>query len=199
MAPVIASVRGRVLALGAGAAVVECGGVGLEVHCTPAALGALRVGEEAAVLTSLAVREDAMVLYGFADAGEREAFATVQSVSGIGARIALALLATMTPAQFAAAVESGDVAAIQKTPGIGKKGAQRLVLELAGKLAGLAGGPGGRAAGPAAEVTAALVSLGWREDAASAAVEAVMAGPGAPGDVPGVLRAALRGLGSSRG
>jgi Holliday junction DNA helicase RuvA len=193
---VIAQVRGLVLEVGHQSAVVEAGGVGYLATCTPGALGRLRVGEEATLTTLLQVRDDGLTLYGFKDPGEREVFQAVQTVTGIGPRIALAVLSAMTPDQFRAAVASGDVAAIQRVPGIGKKGAQRMVLELAGRLdppAGAVAGPSGGAV--AEEVTAALVGLGYTQSQAASAVDGVMAQDSA-GDVPGVLRAALRALGT---
>ncbi|MDR3201980.1 MAG: Holliday junction branch migration protein RuvA [Bifidobacteriaceae bacterium] len=193
----IASIRGRVLAARLGSAVLECGGLGYEVQCTPSALARLTVGEEARLTTALIVREDSLTLYGFADDAEREVFASVQTVTGIGPRIALAVLAHLTPGALRAAVEAGDVAAIQKVPGIGRKGAQRMVLELAGKLAATAGpGAGVPTGNPVRDqVAAALTGLGWAAEQAGQAVDSVLADAGAPADVPGVLRAALRSLG----
>jgi Holliday junction DNA helicase RuvA len=180
---------------------LETGGVGFAVAATPRALASLRVGEEGRLVTLLVVREDALTLYGFADYGERETFEAVQTVSGIGPRIAMAVLAAMTPSGLADAVAAGDLAALQRIPGIGRKGASRLVLELAGKLAVDDAGP--RQAGPAGpvrtEVAAALVALGWNAVQADDALDAVLQGEGAPSSVPEVLRAALRALGARRG
>jgi Holliday junction DNA helicase RuvA len=202
---VIASVRGRVLAVRLDAAVVEVGGVGLLVQATPATLAELRPGSEAELATSLVVREDALTLFGFADADERDVFEVVQTVSGIGPRLALAMLAVHTPDGLRAAVSAGDLTALMKVPGIGRKGAQRIVLELTDRL----GAPTSAApaaapvtAGPAwrDKVVDALVGLGWSAKQAADAVEAVADpdddGNGAP-DVPGTLRAALRHLGRS--
>ena len=206
----IASVRGRVLAVRLDAAVVEVGGVGLLVQATPATLAALRVGTEAALATSMVVREDALTLFGFADADEREVFETVQTVSGVGPRLALAMLAVHTPDGLRAAVATQDLTALMRVPGIGRKGAQRIVLELTDRL----GAPSGGAVTSVAQMPApgaawreqvveALVGLGWSAKQAADAVEAVFPQqPGsvpeaahAPADVPGVLRAALRHLG----
>lgn len=197
----IASLNGQVLALSATSAVIECGGVGLSVTLTPAARSSLRPGESALVLTYLVVREDALSLYGFADDAERQVFVTVQSVSGIGPRIALALVSTMTPEALSRAVATGDVAAITRVPGIGRKGAQKLILELEGKLGqaasdSLAGLPAGEAA---AEATDALVSLGWPRPKARQAMDRVTAAPDAPSEVGELLKAALRLLGGGRG
>ena len=124
----IASVRGRVLAVRLDSAVVEVGGVGMLVHAAPATLAPLRVGEEATLATSLVVREDSLTLFGFADADEREVFETLQTVSGVGPRLALAMLAVHRPDGLRTAVAKEDLAALVRLPGIGRKGAQRIVL-----------------------------------------------------------------------
>jgi Holliday junction DNA helicase RuvA len=197
----IDSIRGRVLGVRGSTVVIETGGVGFAVTATPAAIASLRPGEEALLTTVLVVREDALTLFGFAGQAEREAFEAVQTVSGIGPRIAMAVLAALTPAQLAAAVATEDLATLQRVPGIGRKGASRLVLELAGKLALEDGGA--RPAGPAGpvrqEVSAGLVALGWGQTEAEAAVDAVLAAPDAPSSVPDVLKAALRSMGGRRG
>jgi len=199
---VIASVRGRVLAVRLDAAVVEVGGVGLLVQATPATLAGLRPGQEAELATSLVVREESLTLFGFADADEREVFETLQTVSGIGPRLALAMLAVHTPEGLRSAVAAQDVTALTRVPGIGRKGAQRIVLELTDRLApptGAAAAGTGAAATPAGgghdQVVEALVGLGWPQRAAADAVETV-AGDHEPGtDVAVLLRAALRTLG----
>jgi holliday junction DNA helicase RuvA len=200
---VIASVRGPVLAVRLDAAVVEVGGVGLLVQATPGTLAELRPGAEAELATSLVVREDALTLFGFADADERDVFEVVQTVSGIGPRLALAMLAVHTPDGLRAAVAAGDLTALTKVPGIGRKGAQRIVLELTDRL-GAPSSPAPTAApvaaGPAwrAQVVDALVGLGWSAKQAADAVEAVAADDDTgAADVPGTLRAALRHLGRS--
>lgn len=200
----IASLRGTVLTVRLDAVVLEVGGVGLLVHATPATSAALRVGDQASLATSLVVREDALVLFGFADTDERDVFETVQTVSGIGPRLALAMLAVHTPDGLRRAVATEDLAALQRVPGIGRKGAQRLVLELADRL----GSPGRDASGAPSvpvvadrrgEVVEALVGLGWTARAAQDAVDGVVE-PSAPvTDVAGVLRGALRALGGHRG
>lgn len=202
----IASVRGRVLDLRLDGVVVEVGGVGLLAHATPATLAALRVGQEASLATSLVVREDALTLFGFADADEREVFEAVQTVSGVGPRLALAMLAVHSPDALRRAVATEDLTALQRVPGIGKKGAQRIVLELGDRLGPAAAGPTEGVAPPPADqrgtVVEALVGLGWNTRAAEDAVRAVVpddAGPIERADVAAVLRAALRGLGGGRG
>lgn len=193
----IASLTGTVAALGLDHAVLEVGGVGLACTATPATLATLRVGESAHLATSLVVREDSLTLFGFRDDDERTTFLTLQSVTGVGPRLALAVLAVLSPDDLRRAIVAEDLAALQRVPGIGRKGAQRLVLELAGKL----GAPQGAAPTPAPaaldeEVVAALVALGWSSRDATAAVDAVSA-PGQ--DRAATLRAALQRLGGARG
>ncbi|MEZ0492919.1 Holliday junction branch migration protein RuvA [Kineococcus sp. TBRC 1896] len=203
----IASVRGRVLAVRLDSAVVEVGGVGMFVLAAPATLAGLRVGEEALLHTTLVVREDSLTLFGFADADEKEVFEIVQTASGVGPRMALAMLAVHRPDGIRAAVAADDHAALVRVPGIGKKTAQRICLELGDRL-----GPPAGAAAPAApadggdprkdQVVEALVGLGYPLRQAGDAVDAVLAdqpdGTAAEADVPGALRAALRHL-SGRG
>jgi Holliday junction DNA helicase RuvA len=203
----IASVRGRVLAVRLDAAVVEVGGVGLLLQATPAALATLRVGAEAELATSLIVREDSLTLFGFADPDERDVFDTVRTVSGIGPRLALAMLAVHTPDGLRAAVAAEDVTALTRVPGIGRKGAQRIVLELTDRLGAPSGSAGEAAPARLVDLTAsgqgqvveALVGLGWSARQAGDAVAAVTEGEdGAELRRQGtatVLRAALQRLG----
>ncbi|WP_067815506.1 Holliday junction branch migration protein RuvA [Actinomadura kijaniata] len=197
----IAFVSGRVAAAGPDGAVIDVGGVGYAVQCAPATLAGLRVGEEAKVPTSLVVREDSMTLFGFADDDERQVFELLQTASGVGPRLALAMLAVHSPDALRHAVASEDVTALTKVPGIGKKGAQRIVLELRDRL----GAPSGAAprARPAAagaawreQVQAGLINLGWSARDADAAVDAVAAdlGDGDTPPVPVLLKAALKKL-----
>src|ERR1700722_146174 len=208
---------GLVCAIAPEGAVIEVGGVGLLVQATPGTLAGLRTGERARVATSLVVREDALTLYGFVSDDERDVFELVQTCSGVGPRLALAMLASFSPDGLRQAIASEDVAALTRVPGIGRKGAQRIVLELAGRLgspaapAGVLGPPpgAGHAAGAAAlwrdQVRAGLVNLGWSARDAEEAIAAVAAdlaagtdgtgGPdGAAVDVSVALRAALRKL-----
>jgi Holliday junction DNA helicase RuvA len=206
---VISHLVGTVSALSPEGAVIEVGGVGLLVQCTPGTLATLRAGERARVATSLVVREDALTLFGFTTDDERDVFVLLQTASGVGPRLALAMLAVFTPDALRHAVATEDVAALMRVPGIGRKGAQRIVLELAGRLGapgtGSLGAAGGavpsRAGGPAPwreQVRAGLVNLGWQArdaDQAIAAVEADLAdGDPAEPDAATVLRAALRKL-----
>ena len=198
----IATLRGTVLHVGLDQVVVEVGGVGLLTHVTPGTAAALRTGGEAALSTTLVVREDALTLYGFASSDERDLFELVQTVSGVGPRIALAMLAVASPDQIRAAIAGGDVAALVKTPGIGKKGAERIVLELKDKVGPLvAGGAHDAAPVPASgqhgQVSEALIGLGWSSKQADDAVAKVAAADPDVTEVSLLLRAALRELGPS--
>lgn len=202
----IASVRGRVAALEPAGAVVEVGGVGLVVQATPTTLAGLRVGEDAWLATSLVVREDALTLYGFGSTDERTVFELLLTASGVGPRLAQAMLAVHTPTALRRAVATEDVAALTQVPGIGKKGAQRIVFELRDRL-GVPAADGRPV--PAGSTTAAswrvplkdaLTSLGWSTREADEAVAAVApqaavaeADGGTP-DVGTLLRTALRTL-----
>jgi Holliday junction DNA helicase RuvA len=203
---VISFVRGRVATLGPEQAVVDIGGVGLAVQCTPATLAGLRTGVEAQLATTLVVREDSLTLYGFADDDERSVFELLQTASGVGPRLAQAMLAVHGPDDLRRAVATEDLAALTRVPGIGRKGAQRIVLELRDRLGSPTGParPSGRSTAAAldgwrAQVHAALLGLGWSAREADDAVEAV-APPASPADgtpaadVPGLLKAALRTL-----
>ncbi|HEY1620249.1 MAG TPA: Holliday junction branch migration protein RuvA, partial [Streptosporangiaceae bacterium] len=130
----IAHLDGTVSAVAPDGAVIDVGGVGMLVQCTPATLAGLRPGERARVATSLVVREDALTLFGFASDDERATFELVQTASGVGPRLAMAMLAVLTPDALRRAVAAEDLAALTSVPGIGRKGAQRIVLELAGRL-----------------------------------------------------------------
>lgn len=201
----IASVSGRVAALGPDTAVVEVGGFGVSVICTPATLAALRVGDPASLATSLVVREDALTLYGFADEDERVVFEQVQTVSGIGPRLAQGMLAVHSPDALRRAVATDDLVALTAVPGIGRKGAQRLALELKDRLGPPRGGANGsvdltaRARGSSGwegQVHAALLGLGWSVRDADEAVAAVApeAAVDPTPDVSTLLRAALQTL-----
>lgn len=134
----ITQLRGIPVALGVNWAVIEIGGVGLRLWCTPALAASLRLGSEATLATSLVVREDSLTLYGFASSAERDAFELIQQTSGIGPKIALATLAVLTPGQLVSAIRSENLTVLTKVPGIGRKGAQKLVIELRDKVLGLA-------------------------------------------------------------
>ncbi|MDM7831272.1 Holliday junction branch migration protein RuvA [Cellulomonas edaphi] len=203
----IASVHGTVQKVRLDAAVIEVGGVGMLVQATPATLAGLRVGASATLHTSLVVREDSLTLFGFADDDEREVFEIVQTVSGVGPRLALAMLAVHTPDGLRRAVVDEDLKALERVPGIGRKGAQRIVLELKDRIGApapvsVSGIPPVVVAGDRRDqVVEALVGLGWSARVADDAVTTVLdgvEGPVGPDEVAGVLRAALRTLGGGR-
>jgi Holliday junction DNA helicase RuvA len=204
---VIASVSGQVAAVSGDVAVVEVGGVGLAVQCTPGTLATLRPGMQTRLATTLVVREDSLTLFGFATEDERAVFEVLQSVSGVGPKLAQAVLAVHSPDAVRTAVATEDLGALTLVPGIGKKGAQRLVLELKDKLAGgTAGGdavvrlPGQGVGAWRDQLRQALTGLGWagREvDEALAAVGPEAEAAIAVGDIPDVaalLKASLKML-----
>lgn len=195
----IAMLRGTVLCMDGATATIDVGGVGFAVHATPTTLATLREGVEAALQTSLVVREDSLTLFGFADADEKATFEVLQGVSGVGPRLALGILAVHTPDALRRAVASQDETALQRVSGIGKKGAQRLILELGTKLGPEVGaGPAApQAPAAGADVVDALVGLGWPERDSFAAYEsAVAAQP--EGTVATLLRASLQILGARK-
>jgi holliday junction DNA helicase RuvA len=202
----ISSVRGEVLEIGLDHAVVEVGGVGLAVQATPGTLARLRRGEQGRLATALVVREDSLTLFGFADEDERDLFGLLQTVSGIGPRIALATLAVLSPDALRRALVDGDLTTLTRVPGIGRKGAERLTLELRDKVVAPAAAP---ATLPVSvngtnprrdQVVEALVGLGFAAKPAEQAVDAVLASNGASAgdgtaDASALLRAALTKLG----
>nr|AJK75988.1 ATP-dependent DNA helicase RuvA [Mycobacterium avium subsp. paratuberculosis] len=193
----IASVRGEVLEVALDHAVIEAAGVGYRVNATPSTLSTLRTGTQARLITAMIVREDSMTLYGFTDAETRDLFLTLLSVSGVGPRLAMATLAVHDAGALRQALHDGDVAALTRVPGIGKRGAERMVLELRDKIgaAGAAGAPDGHAVrGPVVE---ALVGLGFAAKQAEEATDKVLAAEPEAG-TSGALRAALSLLGKSR-
>jgi Holliday junction DNA helicase RuvA len=203
---VIAFVSGPVAALAPDTAVIEVGGIGMAVQCAPNTLAALRVGQPARLATSLVVREDSLTLYGFADDDERQVFELLQTVSGVGPRLAQTMLAVHAPDALRAAVAAGDEKALTAVPGIGKKGAQRLLLELKDRLGAPVGAavPAAPGAGAAAswrdQLHAALLGLGYAAREADDAVAAVtpQAEAAASPDLGTLLRAALQTLNRTR-
>src|SRR2546421_8831478 len=207
----IAFVSGPVAALAPDTAVIEVGGVGMAVQCTPGTLARLRVGERARLPTTLVVREDSLTLYGFADDDERQCFELLQTASGVGPRLAQAMLAVHAPDALRLAVARDDEKALTAVPGIGKKGAQRLLLELKDRLgaptaAPVAGAPAA-ASVPAQwreQLHSALVGLGYAHREAEEAVASVTpeaeasAANGASPNVSALLRSALRTLNRAR-
>jgi Holliday junction DNA helicase RuvA len=190
----IASVSGVVAAVQPSGVVIEVGGIGVSVSCTPQTAAVARRGDVLALHTSLVVREDSLTLYGFPDSEQRDVFELVQTVSGVGPRTALAVLATLSPDGLRNAIAAEDVASLTRVPGIGTKGAQRLIIELKDRLRAVAR-QGEAPTGDGQEtVRAALVSLGWSARDADRAVAAVSSDLGADADVAPLLRAALKHL-----
>ena len=198
----IAFVSGKVAAVTLNSAVLDVGGVGLELNCTPSTLATLRVGTPATLPTSMVVREESMTLFGFLDDDEKAVFELLQTASGVGPKLAQAMLAVHGPDELRRAITAEDVRSLTAVPGIGQKGAQRIILELKDRI-GAPTGVGGRplvAQDDQAwrgQVHAGLVGLGWSAKEADKAVDAVapqaeQAGPDP--DVATLLRAALRTL-----
>lgn len=199
----IASVRGVVAAVLPDSAVVEVGGVGLRVFCTPGTLAGLRVGAEARLATTLIVREDSLTLFGFAGDDERQLFDLLLTANGVGPRIAQAVLAVHQPEAVRRALAGADVAALTKVPGIGKRGAEKMIVELKDKIGpagfGDSGSAGVLAGAWQEQVRQGVLALGWTASQADQAVAAV--GETIDGEVPPVpvlLRQAIRLLGKTR-
>jgi holliday junction DNA helicase RuvA len=198
---VISSVRGQVASVGLDHAVVDVGGVGFAVQATPHTLAGLRRGEQAELATALVVREDSLTLFGFADTDARDLFRLLQTVSGIGPRLALATLAVLEPEQLRHALSDGNITTLTQVPGIGRKGAERLIIELRDKVGALpssAESPSvtspSRVRGAVVE---ALVGLGFAAKQAEQTVDAVLAAK-ADADMSTALREALAVLGRKR-
>lgn len=195
----IAFVRGNVAAVTLSSAIVEVGGVGLELMCTPGTIAQLRTGRQATLPTSMVVREDSLTLYGFADEEEKAIFELVQTASGVGPKVAQSIIAVLSPDGVRTAIATEDVKTLTKVPGIGQKGAQRIILELKDRIAAPTGAVGGSTPTGAAawrdQVHQGLVGLGYNPKDAEKAVDAVadQADSGSP-DVGALLRAALRSL-----
>lgn len=198
----IASVRGEVLEIALDHVVIEAAGVGYRLNVTPATLAGLSRGEEARLYTAMIVREDSMTLFGFADTEARDLFGLLQTVSGVGPRLAMAVLAVLEPEALRKALAESNVAALTRVPGIGKRGAERMVVELRDKVNLVpvpAGPPGAQVpVTPVREqVAEALVGLGFPAKQAEQAVDTVLADqPAATTSV--ALRAALGLLGKNR-
>ena len=199
----ISSVRGTVLAAAGTSAVIEVGGIGLAMHVTPQHALSLRVGSEALVRTALIVREDDLSLFGFAEADELEVFDHLRSVTGVGPKSALGVLAVLTPAEVARAIATDDDGAFRKVSGIGPKTAKLIVLSLAGKLT-ISPSSHPAATRPASSVTesvlVALIGLGWQERVASQAIDDAVAtaSESERSTVASLLRLALANLGPNR-
>lgn len=201
----IAQLRGTVIQLGVTSVVIEVGGLGVLALCSPNTAAGLRLGETATIMTSLVVREDSLTLYGFATVDERELFELLQTATGVGPKLAQAALAVLSPDELRSAIATENLVQLCKVPGIGRKGAQRLVIELKDKINALglvsepvtpvADGAAQTAAGWRDQVSQGLQGLGWSARDAEAAcdeVEPLAAEPGT--GVPQLMRAALQRL-----
>lgn len=201
----IAQLTGTVIQLGPTSAVIEVGGLGVLVLCSPNTTAGLRLGETATLSTSLVVREDSLTLYAFATVEERELFELLQTATGVGPKLAQAALAVLPPDDLRSAIATENLVQLCKVPGVGRKGAQRLVLELKDKInavrlvGDIAGGPVLPAAPSVAawrdQVSQGLQGLGWSTRDAEAACDEVEPLAGEPGvGVPQLMRAALQSL-----
>ncbi|KFJ01745.1 Holliday junction branch migration protein RuvA [Bifidobacterium subtile] len=204
----IGMLEGRVEAIDSDAALIMAGGIGFEARMPSADLSALHAGQEVKVFTSLNVSQDAITLFGFLAQASKRMFMQLQKVSGIGPKVALSLLSTLSPDKLARAVADGDAAALAKAPGLGKKGAQKIILELKGSidLTQIEGKPStaaARADTGTLQVVEGLISLGWRAQDAEDAVRKAcadndIATPLAGDEVPRVLKLALAALDRGR-
>lgn len=191
----IAFVRGKVAALTLNSAVIDVGGVGMQVMCAPNTLANLRIGQESQISTSMVVREDSLTIFGFANTDERDMFELVQTASGVGPKVAQAILAVLSPDRLRSAIAGSDLAVLTSVPGIGRKGAERIVLELKDRI-----GPVNTIQPVAdawrGQVQQALLGLGWPVRDADNAVETVASGlpAGTKADISSLLRDALRTL-----
>ena len=195
----IAFVRGRVVEIGLERVVLDVGGLGMQLTCPTGSLNHLRIDEIATVHTALVVREDSWTMYAFANAEQRGDFEILQTVSGVGPRLALAMIATLSPTDLRKAIDRSDLVTLTKVPGVGRKGAQRLVIELTGKLVAGDSGFVTQPTGWRDSVSAGLVSLGWSGREADAAVDAIseeatLMEANDSVDVSALLRLALRSL-----
>jgi Holliday junction DNA helicase RuvA len=202
----IASVNGRVAAVGPDGAVVEVGGVGLAVSCSPGTLARLRVGDTARLSTSLVVREDSLTLYGFADDDERGLFELLQTANGVGPKLAQTILGVYPPREVRRAIATADFASLVKVPGIGRKGAEKIVIELRDRIGAIDGDGAGRSelAGVTAiapwkdQILHALAGLGFTGREAAEAIEAVAADSDDNPEVAVILRRTIQLLGRNR-
>lgn len=195
----IAHVRGTVAAVTITSAVIDVGGVGMQVMCTPSTIASLRLGNETQLSTSMVVREDSLTIFGFATTDERDMFELVQTASGVGPKVAQAMLGVLDPDRLRQAIGQGDLATLMTVPGIGKKGAERIVVELKDRVGvttqTVSGGGAWRM-----QVHEALLGLGWTAREADSALDHVAAElpAGKTPDVSQILRDALRSLAKAR-
>lgn len=193
----IAHVRGPVAAVTLTSAVIDVGGVGMQIMCTPNTIAGLRLGQEVQLSTSMVVREDSLTVFGFADPGERDMFELLQTASGVGPKVAQAMLAVLEPDRIRQAVGQSDFGTLTTVPGIGRKGAERIVIELRDRIGVTATvAAGASAVAWRAQVHEAMIGLGIPARDADAAVKKVAAAlePGTQPDTSIALRDALRTL-----
>jgi Holliday junction DNA helicase RuvA len=197
----IGMLRGRIIQRHPPFLLIDVNGVGYEVEAPMSTFYALPEGSAEVILhTHLTVREDAHILYGFAREGDRAMFRALLKVNGVGGKMALAILSGMTADEFALCVQTGDIAALTRLPGVGKKTAERLIVEMRDRLEGLSGnaaplrpgpvGAGAAPADPSADAVSALIALGYKPPEASRMVRAV-AGEGLGTEA--LIKAALQG------
>ncbi len=198
----IAQLTGVVAQVGPTSAVIEVGGLGIQAVCSPNTVAGLRLGQRATLATSLVVREDSLTLYGFASSDEREFFELLLTATGVGPKLAQTALAVLSPDELRRAIATENLVQLCKVPGIGRKGAQRIVIELKDKInaVGQAEGPARTTTGqvPAwrGQVTQGLQGLGWSARDAEAACEEVehLAQEDPDVNIAVLMRAALQSL-----
>lgn len=201
----IGKLRGKVDAIGESLLILDVNGVGYEVQASLRALRGLKVGEEASLTIDTHVRDDAIRLYGFASEVERTWFRTLQNVQGVGAKVALAVLSTLTPSELANAIALRDLAMVSRAPGVGKKVAERIVTELKSKAPAFAGEATGTiglkqelgegvAPAPVADAVSALTNLGYSRDIAANAVASALKTAGEDADSAKLIRLGLKEL-----
>lgn len=192
----IASISGTVLDLRLDSLVVSVNGLGYQVMASPDLISQARLGENVTLFTSLVVREDSLTLFGFSSADSREMFELIQSVSGFGPRLAFTILSFMSADELRSAIASGNTSALTKTPGVGTKGASRLILELKDRVGGSISGT---KSGWEDQVEQALAGLGWSTRDAARAVTAIREqGSDLELSVPELLKLALQFLGRTK-
>ncbi|RSX52320.1 Holliday junction branch migration protein RuvA [Bifidobacterium callimiconis] len=204
----IASLNGTIAAVMKDAAIIEVGGVGYEVRMPGSDLASMHIGQKTTVFTRMTVSQDAIALYGFLSKASKDLFLSLQKVSGVGPKVALSIVSTLGPTQLMSAVASGDAAALAKAPGLGKKGAQKIILELKGsidldEIEGGAQVPEEAQDSGTEQVVEALVSLGWQQRDAVQAVRRVLQsehheGPITSKDVPKLLKTTLASMDRGR-
>jgi Holliday junction DNA helicase RuvA len=204
----IASVRGVVAAIAPDSAVIEVGGVGLQIQCAPGTLAGLKAGAEARLATSMVVREDSLTLYGFADDDERALFELLQTANGVGPKLAQTILGVHPPREVRRAIATNDLNTLIKVPGIGRKGAERIVLELRDRIGSIDGGSESVSGGSVAAVapwrdqlTNALAGLGFSSKESADAIDVLagqLAESGEAPDLSALLRRSIHLLGRAR-